>query len=117
MKVYYNAGCPVCRAGIGEMQGRGQVCEMQWKDVHADNALAGEVGAEQEFVRKRLHVVDDAGVLHVGFDAFVALWRVTPGQRWLAAVFSLPGLRHLGRLAYNGFAWALYRWNRAKKHW
>ena len=70
-----------------------------------------------EFVRERLHLVDEAGRPQVGADAFIALWRATPGQLWLARLFSLPGLRQLFRCCYNIFARQLYRWNRRRGHW
>ena len=58
MKVYYNSACPVCKAGIEGQMEKGSSCEIQWADVHKDNALVSEVHAELEYVRERLHVVD-----------------------------------------------------------
>jgi predicted DCC family thiol-disulfide oxidoreductase YuxK len=117
MKVYYNSACPVCKAGIEGQMEKGSSCEIQWADVHGDNKLVSEVDAELEFVRERLHVVDENGKLHVGFDAFLAIWKNSTSERWKAAVFGLPVIRQLCRVAYNLFAAALYRWNISKKHW
>jgi predicted DCC family thiol-disulfide oxidoreductase YuxK len=117
MKVYYNSACPVCKAGIEGQMEKGSSCEIQWADVHGDNKLVSEVDADLEFVRERLHVVDENGKLHVGFDAFLAIWKNSTSERWKAAVFGLPVIRQLCRVAYNLFAAALYRWNISKKHW
>jgi predicted DCC family thiol-disulfide oxidoreductase YuxK len=117
VKVYYNSGCPVCRAGIESQKGKVSTCEIQWADVHSDNALVSEVGADLEFVRERLHAVDEQGRLQVGFDAILAIWRHSPTERWKARILGLPLVRHLCRLVYNLFAAALYRWNRSKNHW
>ncbi|HEX6396735.1 MAG TPA: DUF393 domain-containing protein [Steroidobacteraceae bacterium] len=117
MKVYYNSACPVCKAGIEAQKGKGSSCEIQWKDVHDRNELVSEVGADLEFVRERLHVEDAHGRIHVGFDAFLAIWKNSPGERWKARVFGLPVIRQLCRVAYNLFARALYNWNRSKHHW
>ncbi len=117
MKVYYNSGCPVCKAGIEAQMGKGSSCEIQWSDVHKNNALASEVGAELEFVRERLHVVDEKDELQVGFDAFLAIWRNSPAERWKARLFGLPVIRQLSRLGYNLFAAGLYKWNRSNKRW
>ena len=117
MQVYYNSACPVCKAGIEGQMGKGSVCEIAYRDVHQRNELVSEIGAQLEFVRERLHVVDEHGNVQVGFDAFLAIWRNSPGERWKWRVFSVPGLKQIGRVAYNIFAAALYRWNRAKKHW
>jgi hypothetical protein len=34
-------------------------------------------------------------------DAFLALWRVTPGFRWLAAIVGLPGVRQGAGAVYE----------------
>ncbi len=117
MKVYYNSGCPVCKAGIEGQMEKSSSCEVQWADVHKDNRLVSELHADLEFVRERLHAVDEQGKLHVGFDAVLAIWRNSPTERWKARFFGLPLIRHLCRAAYNLFAAALYGWNRSKRHW
>ena len=94
-----------------------QACAIEWKDVHSHNRLVDEIDSELEFVRKRLHAVDAEGRLHVGFDAILALWKNSPAEQWKAVLFGLPLIRHASRLGYNVFAAALYRWNRAKRHW
>jgi len=117
MKVYYNSACPVCKAGIESQKGKSSSCEIQWADVHEDNELVSEIHADLEFVRERLHVVDERQEVHAGFDAFLAIWKNSPTERWKARIFGLPVIKQLCRIAYNLFAAALYRWNRSKGHW
>lgn len=118
-KVYFNSACPVCAAGIKQQQRKLQGCggEIAWIDVHSNNEAVTQIGAGLEFVRERLHVVDEAGTIQVGSQAFSALWKLTPGQKRLAQVSGLPILRDLFRWSYNGFAAVLYRWNRLKGRW
>ena len=120
IKVYYNSACPVCNAGIKDQRLRMEQCGIQdidWVDVHNNPGTASETGHSLEQVRERLHVTDDNGRLHIGIDAFIHLWQCMPNQRWLAKLLQLPLINSLARHAYNGFAWLLYRWNRALKHW
>ena len=117
MKIYYNSACPVCKAGIESQMEKESSCEIQWTDVHKDNQLVAEIEADLEFVRKRLHVIDENGELNVGFDAFLAIWKNSPTESWKAAVFGLPLIKQLCRSSYNLFAAALYKWNKLKKHW
>ena len=117
MNVYYNSACPVCKAGIEGQVEKSSSCEMQWADVHANNELVAEVHADLEFVRERLHVVDEHGRLYVGFDAFLAIWKNSPTERWKARVFGLPIIRRVCGLGYNLFAAVLYKWNISKNHW
>jgi predicted DCC family thiol-disulfide oxidoreductase YuxK len=119
-KVYYNSACPVCRAGIEGQRERMAACgatDVEWIDVHSQPERAAEVGAPLEAIRERLHVKEDDGSIGIGVDAFERLWSRTRGQRWLAALARIPGLRQLGQLAYNAFARWLYRRNRAKGRW
>jgi predicted DCC family thiol-disulfide oxidoreductase YuxK len=119
-KVYYNSACPVCNAGIKDQRRRMQECgvnDIEWVDVHNNPDAVSEVESSLEQVRERLYVKDGKGQLNIGIDAFIHLWQQTPSQRWLAKLFQLPVIRSLARIAYNGFAWLLYRWNRALRHW
>ena len=118
-KVYFNSACPVCAAGIKQQRRKLQGCdvEVEWIDVHSHNEAVTQIEADLEFVRERLHVVDEDGTTQVGSKAFSALWKLTPGQRRLAQASDLPIVRDLFRWSYNGFAAVLYRWNRLKGRW
>jgi len=45
---------------------------------HTDHEDLKALDAELEFVRERLHVVDEHGKLNIGFDAFLTIWRHSP---------------------------------------
>lgn len=119
IRVYYNSACPVCNAGIKGQQERMRDCPaaVDWIDIHSNGDAVREIGAQREFVRERLHVVDEKGELRIGSEAFAALWSQTRGQRWLARLVSIPGVNALTRWAYNVFARALYAWNRRHQRW
>lgn len=117
MKVYYNSACPVCKAGIEGQMEKDSVCNIQWNDVHRNGDLVDEINSDLEFVRERLHVVDENGNLQIGFDAFLAIWRNSPKETWKAKVFGLPLIRQTCHAAYNLFAAALYKWNKYKQRW
>jgi predicted DCC family thiol-disulfide oxidoreductase YuxK len=119
-KVYYNSACPVCNAGIKDQRRRMEACgieDIEWVDVHTHPEAVSEVGASLEQVRERLHVKESDGRINVGADAFTCLWSQTRGQRRLAKLSRLPGLKQLTHSAYNLFAHLLYRWNRTKGRW
>lgn len=117
IRVYYNSACPVCNAGITAQRRKMAGCDVQWRDIHNEAEACAEIGAEREFVRKRLHAVDENGQVKIGIEAFITLWRHSPGERWKGHLFSLPGVKHLAMGAYNAFAWLLYKWNRWMRHW
>src|SRR6266849_10815224 len=119
VKVYYNGACPVCNAAICDQRARMQACGLraEWFDIHANPQVLKDLGLEQEEARKKLHVVDAAGSVKVGADAFATLWRYTPGQKLLGRLVQLPVFRTPAHASYNLFAAALYRWNKAKGRW
>ncbi len=117
LKVYYNSACPVCKAGIDSQRGKMQDGAVDWNDIHCDIEARGDLDADVEFVRERLHVVDAQGNVHVGMRAFAAIWAQSPGEAWKARLVNLPVIKPLADWGYNGFARALYRWNRRKAHW
>lgn len=117
MRVYYNSACPVCKAGIEMQMKKDNLCRIQWKDVHKDNNLASEVHSDIEYVRERLHLIDENGDLQIGFNAFLAIWRNSPRDTWKARILGLPVFRQAGQGGYNIFAAALYKWNISRRHW
>lgn len=65
-----------------------------------DTDLA-EFGLTSDQAARRLYVVQD-GTLLAGVDAFIVLWKATPGFGWLARVASVPGVRQVAGLVYEG---------------
>jgi len=119
--VWYNTRCPVCDFGINRQ--RKKLMDaikfggIAFHDINlAPDALA-KYGASLEDVRRRLHATDETGRLVVGADVAIAIWRATPGERWLAALLGNPVIRPITRFVYDRFADGLYAWNRRKGHW
>jgi predicted DCC family thiol-disulfide oxidoreductase YuxK len=119
--VWYNTRCPVCTAGIDRQRNKllaaVQAGTIEFRDINLEPEALARHGASLADVRRRLHATDEAGRLLVGADVAVAVWRLTPGERWLAALFGNPVMRPLTRFAYDRFADLLYAWNRRKGRW
>ena len=121
LTVWYNTRCPVCDAGISRQKRRlieaVKAGRIEFRDINLEPAaLAGHV-ASLEDIRRRLHATDAAGRLLVGADVAIAVWKVTPGEGWLAMVFGNPVALPVTRFAYDRFADLLYAWNRRKGRW
>lgn len=117
IKVYYNSACPVCNAGINAQKNKMTNCGIEWNDVHIQSGVYKEVSPDLEFVRKKLHVIDEEGKIKIGIEAFVAIWKHSPGEHWKATLVSLPIVKQILTFTYNLFAWLLYQWNRHKRRW
>ena len=121
LTVWYNTRCPVCDGGITRQKRRLieaiKAGRIQFRDINLEPAALAGHNASLEDIRRRLHATDAEGKLLVGADVAVAVWRVTPGEGWLAALFGNPVALPLTRFAYDRFANLLYAWNRRKGRW
>jgi predicted DCC family thiol-disulfide oxidoreductase YuxK len=121
LTVWYNTRCPVCDAGIDRQRDKliaaVRAGSIAFRDINLEPEALATYGASLEDVRRRLHATDNDGRLLVGADVAIAVWRLTPGERWLAALLGNPVVRPLTRFAYNRFADLLYAWNRRKDRW
>ncbi|WP_189350567.1 MULTISPECIES: thiol-disulfide oxidoreductase DCC family protein [unclassified Mesorhizobium] len=121
LTVWYNTRCPVCDAGIRRQRRRlieaVRAGRIEFRDINVEPAALSAFGASLEDIRRRLHATDAGGRLLVGADVAIAVWRITPGEGWLATLLGNPIALRLTRFAYDRFADLLYAWNRRKGRW
>lgn len=115
--VYFNSSCPVCNADISAQKKRVTGYSVLRRDVHTDVAPRGDINSDLEFIRERLHVIDEEGRKGIGVEAFETIWRHSPGEKWKAQIVSLPGIKQITSWTYNTFTRCLYNWNRRKSRW
>ena len=112
LTVFYDGACPLCRREIGLYRGLRPKLPVCFADV-ADAAARLPPGITREQLLARFHVRTGEGELLGGARAFLALWAVLPGWRWLARVGRLPGAAWVMERAYRFFLRrrpALQRW-------
>jgi predicted DCC family thiol-disulfide oxidoreductase YuxK len=119
--VWYNTRCPVCDAGIDwqrhKLLAAVRSGQISFRDINQEPAALARFGASVDDVRRRLHATDEADRLIVGADVAIALWRVTPGERWLASLAGNPLVLPLTRFVYDRFADLLFTWNKRRGRW
>ena len=119
--VWYNTRCPVCAAGINRQCNRlfaaAQRGTIAFRDINLEPDALATYGVSLEDIRRRLHATDGSGHLLIGADVAIAVWRLTPGERWLATLAGNPVVRPITRAVYDRFADLLYAWNRRKGRW
>src|SRR3981081_904175 len=105
--VWYNTRCPVCDAGIDRQRNKlvaaVQAGTIAFRDINLEPDALASQGASLADVRRRLHATDEAGRLLVGADVAIAVWRVTPGEHWLARLLGKPLVRAPRRRACDRF--------------
>jgi predicted DCC family thiol-disulfide oxidoreductase YuxK len=116
--VWYNTRCPVCDAGIGWQRNKlvaaVRAGHLAFKDINEQPGALSAYGASVDDIRRRLHA---SGRLIVGADVAIAIWKVTPGENWLASLFGNPLMLPVTRFAYDRFADVLFAWNKRKGRW
>jgi predicted DCC family thiol-disulfide oxidoreductase YuxK len=119
--VWYNTRCPVCDAGIDWQRNKlltaVRAGQLSFRDINQEPQARAAYGASLDDVRRRLHATDEPGRLIVGADVAIAIWRITPGEGWLASLFGNPAMLPVTRFAYDRFADLLFAWNRRKGRW
>lgn len=91
LTVLYDGSCPLCRREVGVYQGLQPRQPIAWQDVSATHAQLPGDGQRQTYMA-RFHVQQADGTVLSGAAAFVALWAILPGWRWLARLAALPGI-------------------------
>jgi predicted DCC family thiol-disulfide oxidoreductase YuxK len=118
LTVWYNTRCPVCDAGINRQRNKllaaVRAGTIEFRDINLEPDALSAHGASLDDIRRRLHATDESGRLIVGADVAIAMWRATPGDRWLAALAGNPVVRPLTRFIYDRFADLLFAWNKRK---
>ena len=99
VEVYYDGGCPLCRAEMAYYRQRGAIA--QFTDLTQDGASPEGVSCDAAL--KRFHVRDETGRLRTGAAAFAALWRATPGWTWLGVIGGAPPFVWIGEGLYRLF--------------
>lgn len=99
VEVYYDGGCPLCRAEMSYYRQRG--ADAQFTDL--TQGLGSPEGVSCDAALKRFHVRDHDGRVRSGAAAFAALWRATPGWRWLGRIGGTPPFVWIGEGLYRLF--------------
>ncbi len=105
LTVLFDGACPLCRREIGVYQGLCPIeptVQVAFADVSLSQTALPPGGDRADYL-KRFHVQLADGSVRSGAEAFVALWAVLPGWRWLALAARLPGATPLMELAYRAF--------------
>ena len=117
-EVLYNASCPICSREVdhyAKLSDKAGV-PVDYHDLgDAEKLARWNVDAEE--AAKRFHVRKE-GQVYAGLPAFIVLWREIPRTRWLARIFSLPGVHWIACKGYDHVAapllYALHRRRQAR---
>lgn len=117
LTVWYDGDCPICTAEIGLMRRLDRASAIAFVDL----SLPGACPTDRNARLARLHAQVRGGPMVAGAAAFVAMWRVVPALRPLAALASPPPVLWFLERAYGLFLrvrpvlQAFVRWGLARR--
>ncbi|WP_210115097.1 thiol-disulfide oxidoreductase DCC family protein [Roseovarius aestuariivivens] len=99
--VYFDGGCPLCRAEISLYKETDGAEVIDFVDITQSHDLGEDLDPEE--AAARFHVRKPDGSLVSGAEGFVEVWLRLRGWRWLAAMAQIPGMLWLMEGAYRAF--------------
>ena len=111
-EVFYDGGCPICRAEIAQYRRMRGGERIAWTDVSSGPTPAE---LDRETALARFHARRADGGLVSGFRAFLAVWRANPRLAPLARLLDRPPMTWAGEAAYRLFLKVRPLWRRAAR--
>src|SRR5206468_3690779 len=87
LSVYYDGGCPLCRAEIDQYRRCAGAERLAFVDVGRETQALGP-DLPRAAALRRFHVRTAEGQLVSGAAAFACLWQTLPGWRWLGRLIN-----------------------------
>jgi predicted DCC family thiol-disulfide oxidoreductase YuxK len=103
LRAYDDGHCPFCQWAQQKIARYDLDHLLDFRDYNQP-AIAAETPFSLEQLNARMHVRTPDGQWHAGFFGWIAILRVLPRWRWLAAVLSAPPLRWIGPAVYRFIA-------------
>jgi predicted DCC family thiol-disulfide oxidoreductase YuxK len=104
LTLFYDGLCPLCAREMDHYRrcaaGLPGIVFVDITDPSFDPAAHG---LDPVRVNREMHV-KEGDTLHIGVDAFLAIWRHVPGHRWLLSLSRLPLADQLMHVGYYLFA-------------
>ena len=107
--VFYDGGCPLCRAEIATYRQMKGGDSIDWQDV-ANGPPPPEIGREAALARFHARRAD--GTLVSGFRAFLAVWRANPRLAPVAKLLDRAPFTWVGEGGYRLFLKVRPLWRR-----
>ncbi|WP_420549623.1 thiol-disulfide oxidoreductase DCC family protein [Curvivirga sp.] len=104
IKIFYDGGCGLCSKEIKYYQRIAPEDRFEWYNISESQNELSEFNISEIDALKQLHVIDDEGILYVGVDAFLVIWRHLKYWKTLALITSLWPVKIILKILYGKFA-------------
>ncbi len=104
LNVYYDGLCHLCSREINHYKGMKGSEKINFIDITTSAFDAATEGLDPAEIHKTMHVRNKFGHIHVGIDAFIAIWEELPALRFLAPMARVRPVHLVLRSFYAIFA-------------
>jgi predicted DCC family thiol-disulfide oxidoreductase YuxK len=107
ISVFYDGACIICAAEMEQYRRKDRAGRLMLVDISSPGFKPEVYGISLSDFMYELHVIDHAGQISTGVEAFWAIWQAFPGSTLyglLGTLITLPVINPLARLGYQGFA-------------
>lgn len=102
--VFYDGKCGLCSKEINHYRKIAPPNIFNWQDITESADELNKEGISLSEGLRLLHAKDEEGLVHVGVDAFILIWKQLRRWRILAFLVGLPIIRQIANTAYRAFA-------------
>ena len=102
--VFYDGKCGLCAKEINHYKKIAPKHLFYWVDINDNPRVLKKYNISQEMALKRLHALDNNGILHIGVDSFILIWKEIKYFKILAYCVSLPLIKPVMQYLYGKFA-------------
>jgi predicted DCC family thiol-disulfide oxidoreductase YuxK len=102
-EIFYDGLCVLCSREIEHYRKQSGADAFKFIDITDSNFDAAAHGVDPYAVHKNMHVKDANGTLHVGVDAFRAIWKQLPKYNFLYQWTQSQNVQKIMSICYFGF--------------
>ena len=102
--VFYDGKCGLCSKEINHYRKIAPSNIFNWQDITESADELNKEGISLSEGLRLLHAKDEEGLVHVGVDAFILIWKQLRRWRVLGLLVGLPIIRQIANTAYLTFA-------------
>ncbi len=104
IKVFYDGKCALCSKEINHYRKIAPSGIFDWQDITESADEIKKEGISLAEGLKQLHAQDEEGMIQVGVDAFILIWKQLKLWRVLADFVGLPIIKPMANILYRYFA-------------
>ena len=103
LTLFYDGGCPLCKAEMIFLSARNKAGKLEFKDVRQPHALDALAGVSCETALANIHAVTQEGTTLIGVEAFQLAY-ATVDLKLLSWFLGIKALQPMLRYGYTLFA-------------